>query len=67
MDRAKAIAALDKAFYDRLKVEYDHLADGFMGSPNARLAAQITFDRGCDIHIDALAYAVESIAKKIKE
>lgn len=66
MTRDEALKALDDALSDRIGVEYDHLADGYMGSANARVAAQATFGRGLGLHIEAYAFAVEVITKKFE-
>lgn len=67
MNRALALKALDDAFAERMKVEYDNLANGFMGSPNALEAAKATFVRGVGIHESAFEFAVGVINQTFKE
>jgi hypothetical protein len=67
MNRAEALKAIEEAFADRLKREFCMLADGFEGSANAKQIAKTTFERGVDIHVDALAFATGAINAKFKE
>jgi len=65
--REIALKALDDAFADRVKLEYDNLANGFMGSPNAKEAAKTTFRKGLSIHVDAFEFATSFINETFKE
>lgn len=63
----EALKALNDALSDRIGVEYDHLADGYMGSANAKAAAQTTFGRGLGLHIEAYVFAASVIRDKFKD
>lgn len=67
MKRTDALIALDEAFADRIKLEFDQLANGFMGSANAKTTAKATFETGLRIHIDAAEFAAGVIAEKFRE
>lgn len=67
MKRAEALKALDDALAERIRIEFDNLALGFMGSKNAAIAAKATFARGIQLHEDAYDFAVTVITEKFKE
>lgn len=67
MKLSAALAALDDAFADRIKLEYDNLANGFMGSPSAKEAAKATFIKGVGVHVDAFTFAAGIINDTFKD
>lgn len=67
MTRDDALKALQDALAERLMIEFNTLADGFMGSPNAKQNAKSTFEHGVDVHVEALAFATGVINAKFQE
>lgn len=64
MTKEAALKALDDAFGERLIVEFDNLANGFMGSANDKAKAKERFENGVNLHIEALAFAVATVNEK---
>lgn len=64
MTREAALKALDDAFAERLIVEFDNLATGFMGSSTQKTQAKEAFTNGVNIHFDALAFATAAVTAK---
>lgn len=67
MKLADAQRAIDEAFADRLKLEFNNLANAYEGPAGGRKTAEATFARGVGIHLDALASATAIITAKFKD
>lgn len=64
MTREGAIKALDDAFAERLIVEFDNLANGFMGSSADKVKARERFENGVNLHLEAMSFAVTTVNAK---
>ena len=64
MNKEAALKALDDAFAERLIVEFDNLATGFMGSANDKAKSKERFENGVNIHFEALSFATTIINEK---